>query len=499
MYWLWTLALAAPPEVTRLPARPLAMAMVELAAPTLLVLDGERLLALEGTDIVASRPTGGTDMLVDDLDGDGRAEVLLCRGDGVAAVPLAPRSIGTPIALGTPPCERILSIRGDDGSVEVVFTGAQGPHRLVSTADGMGVEAEPIDAAPTVPDGPAMVTADLDDDGCPDTLRAVEEGFVSEAGRCDDVAATQPPPPSDEPIAAPPDDAEVPAEAPTDDVPVADDSWPPAQWTRGPRTPAGKLPEPPDTLVLTADSHPTVQAFVGQSVRMHLSPPAGRIEKVDGGPPGARLEGGAFVLDTDGWDIGRWGVSVRAEPGQWYSFDVEVWPRPAEGQPLPPPPAALAATTTALTGEPVEERWYHIDRCAVGAGVAGGVSRSGGLVWEDLGSPEVQRSGSPAVAVVCTGGGVVSWVLGLDAAPWFRYTDLPADRSHLIGATAGLQVGTDRFGVGPYGSAGVTAVNVGLRGQGFVTDRFGAEVRAGWLAPLAGVEAMALFLVRTGR
>jgi hypothetical protein len=35
---------------------------------------------------------------------------------------------------------------------------------------------------------------------------------------------------------------------------------------------------------------------------------------------------------------------------------------------------------------------------------------------------------------------------------------------------------------------------VGGRAQGWVSDRYGLELRAGWLAPRAGVEAMLLAL-----
>ncbi len=600
--WLLSTALAwqpGPAEAVRLPGHTLALGVIGGGtAPLVLILDEARLLALQDGNIVARRDVRALDLLVADLDRDGRDEVLLCGDDGLAAVPVAGRSLGEALLLDATPCTQ-MSV-GDPGEGQVFFTGAQGTHE-VKVVDGallvrsleLEVAGEALLAATTntvalgsaggttllllQPEGGAMlplggplvaltaagdalawvhggeptvihlggrrietegpithleafltldgpqvaawsaegwvlptwdlpvgrpVLADIDGDECPDLLIGTDEGYVQALGNCE--GASPPVPPSGPPASTGADVA--PADIPPtprreEDEPSEPrdprdaDPWPPLAWTDEPRIPAAELPHPPDRLELGTDRH-TVTAFVGQDVRIHLSPPTGRIQRIEGGPPGSRLEADTFVMEPEAWDIGRWAVATRGRPGEWYGFDIEVWPRPHVGGPVPVATSAPVATTTSAAPIDAPHRWFHIDHCAIGVGLAAGASRGGGLVWEDLGSPSVQASGSPAVAAMCDGGGTVRWVLGVDAAPWFRYTDLPSDRSHLVGATAGLQVGTDRFGIGPYGSAGVTAVNLGLRGQGFVSERVGLELRAGWLAPRAGVEAMALVLYR---
>ncbi len=589
MWTLFTAAAAlgwapADPVDVRLPGPPIALgALPDARGALLLAFDGHRLLAVQGGgDIVDRVDVDGNDLLVADLDEDGRPEVLLCRDDGVHAVPTVGRTLGAPIRLAAEPCRALAKGRASRGG-EVVFTGAAGS-RSLSVTDGtllvedlgLAVEGEPLLAATsatiavgergarslqlleggetsllplggplvavssvgdelawvegdgpsilhlgrseqdvgtavaglaglrldgvdtvvawgeggwTLPDwpGPAgrPLLADLDADGCADLVVASHEGYSWSRGQCEAVVAV----------------AESPFQdvAPSSPLPPPATSraagWPPSAWTDGDRVTDRDLPTPPDILVL--DDNPTLVAFVGQPVEVHLQPRSGRVDQLHGQPPGAHLEGGALMYLPEAWDIGVWHVAARSGAGRWRSFVMEVWPRPQAGDPIPAPPT-LHATASSSPPPPGADRWFHIDDCLLGVGGAAGASRSGGLIWEDLGSPQVTASASPAVALICDGGGTIQWVLGVDAAPWFRYTDLPADRSHLIGATAGIQLGTERFRAGPYGSAGVTAINLGARAQGFWSGRTGLELRAGWLAPRAGVEAMALVLVRLG-
>jgi len=604
-FWLLSTALAwqpGPAEAVRLPGHTVALGVIGGSTPPLvLVLDESRLLALQDGNIVARRDVKALDLLVADLDRDGRDEVLLCGENGLAAVPVAGRSLGEALLLDPTPCTR-MSV-GNPGEGQVFFTGAKGTHEvkvvdsallvrnlelevtdkplLAATTDtvalgsaggttllllqpaggamlplggplvaltavgdtlawvhggeptvlhlgGSRIETErPITylAAFHTSDGPQVaawsgegwvlpkwdlpvgrpVLADIDGDACPDILIGTDEGYVQALGNCAEPSLPVPPsaPPAstgaDAVPAAKPSTPQSEEDQPDEERDPQDaDAWPPLAWTDGRRVPAAELPHPPDRLELGGDRH-TVAAFVGQEVRIHLSPPTGRVQRIEGGPPGSRLEAGAFVVEPEAWDIGRWAVATRGGPGEWYGFDIEVWPRPQVGDPVPVPASAPVGTTPSGASVDSADHWFHIDHCTLGVGLAAGASRGGGLAWEDLGSPSVQASGSPAVAAMCDGGGTLRWVVGVDAAPWFRYTDLPTDRSHLISATAGLQVGNDRFGVGPYGSAGVTAVNLGVRGQGFVSQRVGVELRAGWLAPRAGVEAMALLLYRIPR
>lgn len=495
-------------------------------------------LTVSGTPVLATGPDrillgakGSADLHVHDIDGGGIQALgapLLAVASGLDpawAIDSEPPVVQwgqRRLDLSRPPVG-IAIIALDDGPMEVFAWDDEGwlapdldldlppGHPTAADVDGDGCSdllirtTELLWARGLCPEpAPPPVVVSLDTGaGDPEVVDTGGQAGAATADPVDtgDDSGVAPPVDDDEGTSAPEEDP-----APEDDVPEDDDDappWPPPAWIEGRRLRDEELPAPPSSLTL-GGTWPHVQVFVDAPARIALEVPQGRADQLSKGPPSAILEDGHLVYTAQPDEIGSYAVSVRYSPGRWTGLHIHVWPRPRPGEALPktfraPPspgePSDASAEPAAIPS------WARLGRCAVGAGVVFGASRSGGLVWEDLGNPAVVPSGSPAVAVTCPGGGdgLIQWSVGLDSAPLFRYTDVPTDRSHLLGATVGLSLGSPEFRVGPYASAGVTAVNLGGRLQGWFSDRYGIEARVGWLAPRAGVESMLLVSRRLGR
>jgi hypothetical protein len=495
-------------------------------------------VALDGQILDLLEPPGRQAIVVD-LDHDGSPELLRCGAAGLDVVPVA-SGFGPPIRLSDRDCTSV-SV-GVDRDHPIAFAGAEGIYRLHDDDGVLQAQALEPQLADTT-----WVAADEDqlwiaargaralvrwrDDRV--EVTPVDGPLVAVAAHDGEVAWITDGPPTlftaggSNPLEATPDSLTMVSLAggtpeplvaagnrwiypndlpiPVGRVSSADvDGDGLVDWiVAGPHgvTVHRGVAPPPTPDVHLGGVFPVITTWAARETEFVVHPSKGTIRDATGGPPGMSRRGSTFLVDSDENDVGRWYASVRVGPARWEGFIVDVWPTHATPTPSGPPGVdpSLAPRFTQTADQPA--RPWTMGRCAVGVGVAAGASRSGGLVWEDLGNPAVLASGSPAAGVVCPGGGdgLLQWVAGVDAAPWFRYTDIPTDRSHLFGVTAGLQLGGPRLRAGPYGSLGVTAIHVGGRAEAWLTDRVGIELRAGWLAPRAGVEGMVLVMRRFGQ
>ncbi len=260
------------------------------------------------------------------------------------------------------------------------------------------------------------------------------------------------------------------------------------------------------TLALDG-SWPVVEVALGETLVRRLADADGdrRVFIARGGPRGLEVRKDGHVRYTPrAEDIGSWQVRVRAAhpgPARRSGFVLRVAPREV----LQPPSEPASARAAERAGEPRERRFWEIQSCFVGFGIAAGLSSTVGS-WENVGRP-FEFSGSPLIAGACEGGAPrpVQWFLGGESAPLYTYLR-EGDRIgvHTLVGTAGVSVGSMRLRVGPYVSAGILMVGAGVRALWlpFVNRagwQHGFELRAAWFAASApSGQAMLLYGWRVG-
>jgi hypothetical protein len=147
---------------------------------------------------------------------------------------------------------------------------------------------------------------------------------------------------------------------------------------------------------------------------------------------------------------------------------------------------------------------FAVRQCFVSVGIEAGLSANRRTEWSAVGLPDTVPSGSPAVAVSCSGGGKkVRWFFGVDSAPAFFYLGSTGRMAHLLGTTLGVELHTPTVRVGPLVNGGLLLFGVGARAQilPFQTKRgarHGVEVRAMVYPPNVAASVMLGYALEFG-
>lgn len=259
------------------------------------------------------------------------------------------------------------------------------------------------------------------------------------------------------------------------------------------------------TEVVLARSWRTIYLHTGEHLDVQLVPAPGRQARYglrDPAPAGLLFDpSGRLQWTPSADDAGQYRLPMVVEQDDtllWTGLLLFV-----AGPPAPAPPLLVPGDLAERVAPPARRRW--IRQCFVAPGAQVTFSRNDGLDWSAVGLPDLVVTGSPAIAASCSGGArALQVVVGVDSAPVASYLTAKGVAPHLLGVTAGLQVGGGRVFGGPIVMGGIRYLGAGVRvvALPFTSPsgaRHGVELRAvAHPVGLAG-SVMAGYTVEFGR
>ena len=232
-----------------------------------------------------------------------------------------------------------------------------------------------------------------------------------------------------------------------------------------------KVVEPSVPRVRVGPGEPNLSARVGRPLTVQLVEANDAVVTWEGRSalPGLEVSAdGRLTVVPTARDVGRHRVTLRmAAPPSTFStgalwIDVAAQPVVADPTSSSAGEADQVVASDAPPPEPEEPPgWGTATHHGYQLGFGVGLS-NGGTSWQSVGRA-VAVAPSPALGVYFKGGGTTSWVIGAETMPTLLFDRVGGTSVHMLGLTAGLSWGGEKFQIGPIASAGLRLTGAGAR------------------------------------